>query len=69
MIQVDPSKRPTCIEILAMPYVRSMMEKLGFIVDAQDPSIPVARPFRASDIHQILTPYNTNVLPSRLPQP
>jgi hypothetical protein len=67
MIQLDPARRPSCNEILAMPSIRSWMNKLGFY--APDLStISSNRPFRASTVHHILTPYNTGLLKQRLPE-
>ncbi|TNV81089.1 hypothetical protein FGO68_gene17644 [Halteria grandinella] len=68
MIQLDPFQRPSCNEILTMPSVRFWMTKLGFYIP--DPStLPLNRPFRASTVHHILTPYNASLLKQRLPEP
>jgi serine/threonine protein kinase len=65
MIQIDPTKRPSCSEILAMPMIRDRMKKLGLISEAEaslPAYLPIHRPFRASTVHQILTPYNGDLL-------
>jgi hypothetical protein len=50
-----------------MPIVRQKMLMLGFIQE-DDPPIFLNRPFKASTVRQMLTPYNTDLLKVRLPE-
>lgn len=68
MIQIDPAKRPTCNDLLSTACVRYKMKELGFIREGE-PQLLLNRPFRASTVHQLLTPFNIDLLKSRLPEP
>ena len=70
MLSIDPAKRPTCNDILSMPYVQKMMHRLGFISDQEIKEGLLSypnRPFKPSVVQQILTPYNQTLLQQRLP--
>lgn len=68
IIQVDPKKRPSCNEILAMPIVQEKMKKLGFAqFDSKYVDLSPSKGFKPSTVRQILNPLNSKLLPSRLP--
>eukprot|EP00347_Sterkiella_histriomuscorum_P019874 403339981 len=73
MLTVASAQRPSCDQILAMPFVHSMMVKLGmasleispvkqFNLQLKDPQ------FKPSDLQPLLAPYNQLHLQEKLPK-
>jgi NIMA (never in mitosis gene a)-related kinase len=42
LLQVAPHNRPSCDQILSMPFVHSMMVKLGFASPSSVPYMPIS---------------------------
>lgn len=61
MLNVDPQKRPTCNDILSIPYVQDKMKQLGFTRELAllgSDKVFQNEAFKPSTVHQILNPLN-----------
>jgi NIMA (never in mitosis gene a)-related kinase len=61
MLRIDPQKRPTCNDILSMPFVQEKMKQLGFTRELEllgPEKIFHNTPFKPSTVHPILNPNN-----------